>query len=1652
MADPIGIRNHNPGNIRTSGINWEGAVGEEGGFVKFDGPVAGGKALIKNLMAYNTKHGLDSVEGIINRWAPPTENNTGSYVNAVATALGVDPRDPLDMRNPTVLGGLAKAIARHENGRDAFEPGFFDQVAGGVVQGSAIDPMTKAYVESAKLPEFSKAMARTQAMADHSLVDLGAAGLADERFDIRFPRVADDLTMYDEDAQRLANTRQRAGFTESLFDAMANNTFTATLIDIANRGENDPTFDPMSEDNRKQAQAMGLYGNDQLMDYINGAKNNDDYAQRLQTAQRRVDFHNRMENTEGLRYAGVVAGQLIGGMADPVGVIATMGVGASVAAVRSAAAAGRTITIAKAGAYGAAENAAFGYALESMNNQRFSWGTLIEQASAGAALGALGGMLVNPNGRLMTDPGTVVDPRAMPVLTAGARAVQSVTDGAVQRAYDRGLVGTSEVGGNTRDHSISTNLDDIQTDTLNISGRSEEARTVPLGDFPDRLGYKPQATIDHATYKALHDAGVVTELRTANDLGKVSNYHRQYGEALPDDARAVYLPQDDRVYVFRDRLTAAEARDPSGLVMHEVGVHYGLERTVGTENYNRVLQDLEKSTDPRVREAMRAVPSDTPEHLRLEEALGYLVEKHPTLRVVKQFIASMRNWLRENVRMFRDMQVSADDAIAYVRGTVDHVKREGRMSADLTFPYVWHGSPVKGIDSLDLKYSGTGEGNSGFGFGHYVTSEKGTALDYRNKEAARRGLKPDEGGLYRLKVNAEPGAMVQWDKALDNKTAEAFRKAGSDNPTGTGGEAYTALAEKLGSQRAASEALHAQGVPGIRYETGRSRGTGTPNSNYVLFSNDALSMEARYSRTGPGAREPLNTREQRVLEGLEAVGEHMTDEAKAVADRGQRWISNMPDWMRRGDTWAYSPGTVLSAAKSKVARIAGSVLFENSLGSGKRTSTVSMTYEMLQRAYRDKYLMNIQEDMVKLMSPKERAQHIMGGQQAVARISLEVAEERMRHRMAVQRGAKYESSASPEIRRIAGQMDAQIELMTRQGKEVGNEYADNVRGSGFVGFMPQVWKWDRFGEALRSDPAKWDAIKKNFRQQYVEKNVDPVINDLIAEGADPLEVAAVRERLMQQVDHQVSTRMLESTRDPNTRTNQDTGKFESMAAELLQENFQGMALTGKVVDSFRKLLAEKIKDRTRTEFDLLREVDGVRLLDYVEHDIVSTIQHTAHRFAGQNAMAKVGFKDYADFEALITLATKDGATPAEIELLAFGGRAFGFQPMIAQDHPMLAALRNFTYAATMGKLGIANIADAAAVVTVTGLKDMFKLIGYGTRKNTDLYNQLGDMFGAGLVGQDYRVHAMTADVLPNGRALTGIGAGMLKVSQKSAQLVSWINGSNFIQRILHKAFLPIMTENLVRAARGLDSGMTPRRMADAGLDGEALARIKAQLDKHESTRKEGDAFNWETWDDQQAADKLIEAMHRVTYQTFQRTLIGEAAMWRSESALGSIVGQFHNFGLTSMEKQLGRNLAINDMNTYAAMAVGMAWSSLLFYSRLRLNTAGMSDSDAQEYMEKNTSGLRVVTGVMTYFNMSGIGAEAFGLGEVVFGGNTYQAGSGPVAAVGYLGNLSKAVNSLGSFAQGDDSASSTARSVLRILPGGNSIAGTYYSNFLRDNE
>lgn len=119
-----GERNCNPGNLERNGTAWRGMCESQtdARFVSFQNPQFGIRALATVLRNYQLQHGIHTITGVIERWAPPSDNDTESYIMAVSHAIGVDPDEIIDINDTPTLEKLVTAIIRHENGRVSYSP------------------------------------------------------------------------------------------------------------------------------------------------------------------------------------------------------------------------------------------------------------------------------------------------------------------------------------------------------------------------------------------------------------------------------------------------------------------------------------------------------------------------------------------------------------------------------------------------------------------------------------------------------------------------------------------------------------------------------------------------------------------------------------------------------------------------------------------------------------------------------------------------------------------------------------------------------------------------------------------------------------------------------------------------------------------------------------------------------------------------------------------------------------------------------------------------------------------------------------------------------------------------------------------------------------------------------------------------------------------------------------------------------------------------------------------------------------------------------------------------------------------------------------------------------------------------------------------
>lgn len=116
-----GIRNCNPGNIRRSKVRYRGErhPSQDPDFKEFESMAWGYRAMFVLLDSYRRRYGLNTLRKMISRYAPPEENHTALYIDAVCDRVGLAPDEVLDSRNHDVMVPVVAAMSRIENGSAA---------------------------------------------------------------------------------------------------------------------------------------------------------------------------------------------------------------------------------------------------------------------------------------------------------------------------------------------------------------------------------------------------------------------------------------------------------------------------------------------------------------------------------------------------------------------------------------------------------------------------------------------------------------------------------------------------------------------------------------------------------------------------------------------------------------------------------------------------------------------------------------------------------------------------------------------------------------------------------------------------------------------------------------------------------------------------------------------------------------------------------------------------------------------------------------------------------------------------------------------------------------------------------------------------------------------------------------------------------------------------------------------------------------------------------------------------------------------------------------------------------------------------------------------------------------------------------------------
>jgi hypothetical protein len=151
VLNTIGYKFCNPLNIKVFGNNWSGMVGQDArGHAIFETPQDGICAAAKILKTYASKYGINTVDGIVDRFCAASDSVTRAYISNVCKAMGVNPGEALDVKDPQVMTKLISAMMRQEIGAVAYSQ---ETITAGVhkalgIAGAAEQPTDKPRLTS----------------------------------------------------------------------------------------------------------------------------------------------------------------------------------------------------------------------------------------------------------------------------------------------------------------------------------------------------------------------------------------------------------------------------------------------------------------------------------------------------------------------------------------------------------------------------------------------------------------------------------------------------------------------------------------------------------------------------------------------------------------------------------------------------------------------------------------------------------------------------------------------------------------------------------------------------------------------------------------------------------------------------------------------------------------------------------------------------------------------------------------------------------------------------------------------------------------------------------------------------------------------------------------------------------------------------------------------------------------------------------------------------------------------------------------------------------------------------------------------------------------------------------------------------------------
>ncbi|WNL63558.1 transglycosylase [Aeromonas phage ST21] len=799
------------------------------------------------------------------------------------------------------------------------------------------------------------------------------------------------------------------------------------------------------------------------------------------------------------------------------------------------------------------------------------------------------------------------------------------------------------------------------------------------------------------------------------------------------------------------------------------------------------------------------------------------------------------------------------------------------------------------------------------------------------------------------------------------------------------------------------------------------------------------------------------------------------DESSAVLGtvqaRRQAWFQN--NLREKVFGWTDSTGVTLAKSQNKVVRFLGAQLAGNAAGLGKQEARNAAVLKAVEtERLSNKYFPELAKAYVDSLDGAARLKHVAGGDGAAqAAFSKAVALERYKHRQyrAEHNGSSegYVSSAPEPVQRAGRLHDAMFEETRQMHLANKTEHSEKLAVEDSVGYIHQTFDYRGLQTMM---PEKRAAIRGMIGEQYqneVLRKVAKLSDDVERQTwldqamqrakADPeaewskqflkgpnryfeKRIAELEKKMTKEARRKADHYFDNAITDPASKYMNSEANLLTLSKELAEEMLSGRRVDDGLIEQFAEGLTKRWADTSRREMPLTesRVVNGeeVHLLDAFVHDYATVAKREVQTTGGEVALAKLGWRTEQNIQDTLMAARRAGASPKEMEALTTIVDMLKDRNRAALDGQGVRVLNDMAYATMMGKLPLSVIADLPAAIGNIGIGGMVEALGKtaGSILNGSAFVKGGrptalgrdlQAYLHGLEGRDRELFMATGTDM-NGVATTD-GSSLQRLSQTAAHNVGFISGAHAVQKAMGTALSHTTVKFMHKALR---KGTSAKRLADVGLEGPLLERVRAQFNKYGNDTE----FGLSQWDDKLAAEALVAATHRYTTQSsMDKAYVGELPAWATNNAIGALFAKFRAVGLRAQEKVMFRNVTMADSGTVGMATAGIAFATMLAYARIYLDAA--TSKDASKKLEQSLTPTGVALQTARMASVLGLSSELFNVADILSGGG-YQSGS-DTPLTGVVTNMGGAVTAIGQAAVGTGEWSKAWDKSFKALPGGN---------------